>query len=57
MLQTRARLAHDLPAVLELEPSRPLYRDVDSLATAAQSMPIARVLVPQRKAFCRANQI
>lgn len=57
MLQTRASLAEDLPAVLALKPSHLLYGDVESVAEAEQALAHARVLVPQRKTFYGANEI
>ena len=57
MLQTRASLAEDLPAVAERKPTHLLYGDVASLADATQTLPEATVLVPQRKTFYGANEI
>ena len=57
MLQTRASLAEDLPAVHEKKPSHLLYGDVASLQAAQQALAGAKVLVPQRKTFYGANEI
>jgi hypothetical protein len=57
MLQTRASLAEDLPAVAAKEPTHLLYGDVSSLAAASNSLAHARVLVPLRKTFYGADEI
>lgn len=57
MLQTKASLADDLPAVLALEPSHLLYGDVTSLAAAGEALLNARVIVPLRKTFYGAREI
>lgn len=57
MLQTRASLAEDLPAVAEKNPNYLLYGDVESLAAASESLAHARVLVPLRKTFYGADEI
>ena len=57
MLQTRASLAEDLPAVAARNPTHLLYGDVASLEKAAASLAGATVLVPQRKTFYGANEI
>ena len=57
MLQTRASLAEDLPAVHAKKPSHLLYGDVASLKAAAQALSHAKLLVPERKTFYGANEI
>jgi hypothetical protein len=57
MLQTRASLAEDLPAVAARKPTHLLYGDVASLSDAALALTGATVLVPQRKTFYGANEI
>jgi hypothetical protein len=57
MLQTRASLAEDLPAVADKNPTHLLYADVPSLADAARSLGNATVLVQQRKTFYGAHEI
>jgi len=57
MLQTRASLKQDLPAVLALAPTHLLYGDVHSLAEAQHGLPSARVIVPERKTFYGATEI
>ncbi|HEY3667170.1 MAG TPA: hypothetical protein VGL19_14265 [Polyangiaceae bacterium] len=57
MLQTRASLAEDLPAVAARNPTHLLYADVASLAEAARALASVTVLVPQRKTFYGANEI
>jgi hypothetical protein len=56
MLQTRASLAEDLPALAKKKPSHLLYGDVASLSAAEKSLVHARVLVPRRKTFYGANE-
>ena len=57
MLQTRASLEQDLPAVLALRPTHLLYGDVHSLAEAQGSLLGSRVIVPKRKTFYGASEI
>jgi hypothetical protein len=57
MLQTRASLADDMPAVAKKKPSHLLYGDVDSLAKATAALSDARVLVPRRKTFYGAEEV
>jgi hypothetical protein len=56
MLQTRASLVDDLPAVAELTPTHLLYADVASVAEATKALSGARVLVPRRKTFYGATE-
>ena len=56
MLQTRASLADDLPAVAARRPSPVLYADVASLETEKAALPGAKVLVAHRKTFYGANE-
>ena len=57
MLQTKASLAHDLPAVAALNPESLSYLDVDSLDDAQVAMKGAEVLVPRRTTFYGAQEI
>jgi hypothetical protein len=57
MLQTRASLAEDLPAVAKLAPSHLLYGDVASLSQAETALSDATVMVPRRKTFYGATEI
>ena len=59
MLQTRASLAEDLPALEAKQPSHLLYGDVASLETATKAAIAsnATLLVPQRKTFYGANEV
>ena len=57
MLQTRASLAEDLPALHAKQPSHLLYGDVASLHAAQNALTSAKVLMPQRKTFYGANEI
>jgi hypothetical protein len=56
MLQTRASLAEDLPAVAALEPRSLLYADVKSVDAAAHALG-ARIVVPKRTTFYGALEI
>lgn len=58
MLQTRASLRADLPALAELlrEGSTLLYTDVDSLEAAQQALKGAEILVPTRTTFYGAKE-
>jgi hypothetical protein len=51
MLQTRASLADDLPAVAKSAPSFVLYAQVKSLPEAKRATKGARFLVDERKTF------
>ncbi len=57
MLQTRASIAADVPAVAELAPSCAIYCDVDSLDAAIEATKEAKVLVPRRTTFYGADEI
>jgi len=57
MLQTKASLAEDLPAVAGKRPSHLLYGDVSSLAQAEKALAGATTIVPHRKTFYGANEI
>ena len=57
MLQTRASLAADLPAVAALAPACALYCDVDSLEAAVKAAATAKVLVPRRTTFYGADEV
>lgn len=57
MLQTRASLAEDLPAVARLAPASALYCEVDSLEAAIAATRQAEVLVPERTTFYGAKEI
>jgi hypothetical protein len=57
MLQTKASLAKDIPAVAALDPESLSYLDVDSLDDAQAAMKDAEVLVPRRKTFYGAHEI
>ena len=56
MLQTRASLAEDLPAVAALGPASALYVDVGSLAAAVARRGEARILVKERETFYGARE-
>ena len=51
MLQTRASLAEDLPDVAKLRPAHLLYGEVESVSSAKDELPDARVIVPRRETF------
>ncbi|MEO6418925.1 MAG: hypothetical protein ABIP39_05935 [Polyangiaceae bacterium] len=57
MLQTKASLVKDIPAVAALDPESLSYLDVDSLDDAAAAMKGAEVLVPRRTTFYGAHEI
>ncbi|MEO7036460.1 MAG: hypothetical protein ABI548_21125 [Polyangiaceae bacterium] len=59
MLQTRASLAEDMPAVHAKLPSHLLYGDVASLESAAKAVLAggATVLVARRKTFYGAHEV
>ena len=57
MLQTRASIAADVPAVAALAPACALYCDVDSLDAAVAAVEGATVLVPRRKTFYGADEV
>ncbi len=57
MLQTKASLAKDIPAVAALAPESLSYLDVDSLDEAEKAMSGATVLVPRRTTFYGAHEI
>lgn len=56
MLQTRASLTEDLPAIAKTNPSHLLYAEVASLAAAEKTLAAHRVVVPRRKTFYGANE-
>jgi hypothetical protein len=56
MLQTRASLQEDLPAVATSGPSFLLYADVPSLTEAKAALEGALVLVPHRQTFYGATE-
>jgi len=56
MLQTRASLSEDLPAVAQTKPSFLLYADVTSLAEARRALSAAKVLVEERTTFYGATE-
>jgi hypothetical protein len=56
MLQTRASLEEDLPAVATRRPSFLLYADVPSLDEAKAALGDATVLVPHRETFYGATE-
>jgi hypothetical protein len=56
MLQTRASLQEDLPAVATSRPSFLLYADVPSLEEAMAALGSATVLVPRRQTFYGATE-
>ena len=51
MLQTRASVADDLPAVAALDPHTVLFIEVKSLAEARKATTSAKVLVEERTTF------
>jgi hypothetical protein len=51
MLQTRASLADDLPAVAARAPDTVLYAEVPSLADAQRALRGAEILVAERETF------
>jgi uncharacterized glyoxalase superfamily protein PhnB len=57
MLQTRASVAADVPAVGALDPPCAIYCDVDSLDAAIAATEGATVLVPRRTTFYGAEEI
>jgi uncharacterized glyoxalase superfamily protein PhnB len=57
MLQTRASIAADVPAVAALHPASALYCDVDSLEAAIAAIQGAEVLIPRRTTFYGAEEI
>jgi uncharacterized glyoxalase superfamily protein PhnB len=57
MLQTRASVAADVPAVAALHPACAVYCDVDSLDEAARAIRGAEVLVPRRTTFYGAEEV
>ncbi len=57
MMQTRASLADDLPAIAELGVGCILYADVPSLEAAVAAVKGAVVLVPERKTFYGAREV
>jgi len=56
MLQTKASLADDLPAVAALAPRALLYADVPSLALAKRALGGAKLLVAHRETFYGAKE-
>lgn len=56
MLQTRASLAVDLPAVASRNPELVLYAEVPSLAPVKQALSGAEVLVDERTTFYGARE-
>jgi uncharacterized glyoxalase superfamily protein PhnB len=57
MLQTRASLAADLPAIAALGLASALYCDVDALDEAVATSRGAELLVPRRTTFYGAEEI
>jgi uncharacterized glyoxalase superfamily protein PhnB len=57
MLQTRASVAADVPAVAALRPTFAVYCDVDSLDAAVRAIAGAEVLVPRRTTFYGADEV
>jgi uncharacterized glyoxalase superfamily protein PhnB len=57
MLQTRASVAADVPAVAALHPACAVYCDVDSLDAAVRAIRGAEVLVPRRTTFYGADEV
>jgi uncharacterized glyoxalase superfamily protein PhnB len=57
MLQTRASITADVPAVAALAPAFAVYCDVDSLDAAIEATKGAEVLVPRRTTFYGADEI
>jgi hypothetical protein len=57
MIQTRASLAADVPAVAALAPACALYCDVDALEAAVRAAKGAEVLVPRRTTFYGAEEV
>jgi uncharacterized glyoxalase superfamily protein PhnB len=57
MLQTRASVAADVPAVAALHPAYAVYCDVDSLDDAVRATRGAEVLVPRRTTFYGADEV
>jgi uncharacterized glyoxalase superfamily protein PhnB len=57
MLQSRASVAADVPAVAALAPACAVYCDVDSLDAAIEATKGVEVLVPRRTTFYGAEEI
>ena len=57
MMQTRASLRDDLPAIAARNPTQLLYGDVASVDEAAAKLPGFTVLCPRRKTFYGALEI
>jgi uncharacterized glyoxalase superfamily protein PhnB len=57
MLQTRASIAADVPAVAAPHPACAVYCDVDSLEAAIAATQGAEVLIPRRTTFYGAEEI
>jgi len=57
MMQTRASLAEDLPAVAQREPQTLTYVDTDDLGACVAAMSTATVLVPERTTFYGAREV
>ena len=57
MMQTRASIAADCPAIAELRTTCALYADVESLDEAIAAVKGAEVLVPERVTFYGAREI
>lgn len=57
MLQTKASLAKDVPAIAKHDPESLTYIDVDSLDQAAKAMKGAKVIVERRTTFYGAHEI
>lgn len=56
MLQSRASLSEDLPAIAQENPASLLYADCTSLAKATDRLKGCRVLVSKRKTFYGATE-
>ncbi|MET0595995.1 MAG: hypothetical protein ABW133_25060 [Polyangiaceae bacterium] len=56
MMQTRASLADDLPAIAAKKPSYVLYADVASIDAAKKALAGAKVVIEERKTFYGAKE-
>jgi uncharacterized glyoxalase superfamily protein PhnB len=57
MMQTRASIEADVPAVAKLGVSSALYMDVESLEDAIRATPGAEVIVAERTTFYGAREV